>query len=79
MERLSGNCVYEGIVIGEIYLDIDTNLQNEKENIPFEEIGKENLRLEAGIKKSISDLKNLKIDLKGKENEKELKIIKANI
>ena len=47
MERLSGNCVYEGIVIGEIYLDIDTNLQNEKENIPFEEIGKENLRLEA--------------------------------
>lgn len=79
MERLSGNCVYEGIVIGEIYLDIDTNLQNEKENIPFEEIGKENLRLEAGIKKSISDLKNLKIDLKGKVNEKELEIIEAHI
>lgn len=79
MERLSGICVYEGIVIGEIYLDIDTNLQTEKEDIPFEEIEKENVRLETGIKRAISDLKNLKFDLKGKVDEKELGIINAHI
>ena len=79
MERLSGICVYEGIVIGEIYLDVDTNLQAEKEDIPFEEIEKENIRLEMGIKKAISDLKNLKFDLKGKVDEKELEIIEAHI
>lgn len=79
MERLSGNCVYEGVVIGEIYLDIDTNLQSEKENIPFEDIEKENVRLETGIKRAISDLKSLKLDLKGKVDEKELGIIEAHI
>lgn len=78
MERLLGKCVYEGIVIGETYLDIDTNLQNEKENIPFEDIDKEILRLEIGIQRAISDLRGLKIDLKGKVDEKELEIIEAH-
>lgn len=79
MERLIGKCVYEGIVIGETYLDIDTNLQNEKENIPFDDIDKEIVRLEIGIQRSISDLKGLKIDLKGKVEERELEIIDAHI
>ena len=78
MERLLGKCVYEGIVIGETYLDIDTNLQNEKENIPFEDIDKEILRLGIGIQRAISDLRGLKIDLKGKVDEKELEIIEAH-
>lgn len=79
MERLSGKCVYEGVVIGEIYLDIDTNLQNEKENITFEEIDKEKRRLELGIESAISDLKTLKEDLKEKLNVKELEVIEAHI
>lgn len=79
MEQLEGKCVYEGVVIGETYLDIDTNLQNEKENITFEEIDKEKLRLEHGIESAIFDLKALKSDLKGKLNEKELEMIEAHI
>lgn len=79
MERLAGKCVYEGIVIGETYLDIDTELQNEKENITFEEIEKEKIRLEQGIESTIFDLKTLKKDLKGKLNEKELEVIEAHI
>ena len=55
MERLAGKSVYEGVVIGETYLDIDTNLQNEKENITFEEIEKEKIRLEQGIENTIFD------------------------
>lgn len=79
MERLAGKSVYEGVVIGETYLDIDTNLQNEKENITFEEIEKEKIRLEQGIENTIFDLKTLKKDLKGKLNEKELGVIEAHI
>lgn len=79
MERLAGKCVYEGVVIGETYLDIDTELQNEKENITFEEIEKEKIRLEQGIESTIFDLKTLKKDLKGKLNEKELEMIEAHI
>lgn len=79
MERLAGKCVYEGVVIGETYLDIDTNLQNEKENITFEEVEKEKIRLEQGIESTIFDLKTLKKDLKGKLNEKELEMIEAHI
>lgn len=79
MERLAGKSVYEGVVIGETYLDIDTNLQNEKENITFEEIEKEKIRLEQGIENTIFDLKTLKKDLKGKLNEKELEVIEAHI
>lgn len=79
MERLAGKCVYEGVVIGETYLDIDTNLQNEKENITFEEVEKEKIRLEQGIENTIFDLKTLKKDLKGKLNEKELEMIEAHI
>lgn len=79
MERLAGKCVYEGIVIGETYLDIDTELQTEKENITFEEIEKEKIRLEQGIESTIFDLKTLKKDLKGKLNEKELEMIEAHI
>lgn len=79
MERLAGKSVYEGVVIGETYLDIDTNLQNEKENITFEEIEKEKIRLEQGIENTIFDLKILKKDLKGKLNEKELGVIEAHI
>lgn len=79
MERLAGKSVYEGVIIGEAYLDIDTNLQNEKENITFEEIEKEKIRLEQGIENTIFDLKTLKKDLKGKLNEKELGVIEAHI
>lgn len=79
MERLAGKSVYEGVVIGETYLDIDTSLQNEKENITFEEIEKEKIRLEQGIENTIFDLKTLKKDLKGKLNEKELGVIEAHI
>lgn len=53
-------------------------MQNEKENIPFEDIDKEILRLEIGIQRAISDLRGLKIDLKGKVDEKELEIIEAH-
>lgn len=79
MEYLMGKCVYEGVVIGKTYLDIDTNLQTEKESINFDEIEKEKSRLETSIEKSILSLKNLKEDLSDKIDKKELEIIEAHL
>lgn len=79
MECLTGKCVYEGIVIGKTYLDKDTELQNEKEDISFEEIDREKERLELGIKKASSSLKILKNELIGKVDESELDIIVAHL
>lgn len=79
MKYLTGKCVYEGVVIGKTYLDTNINLQNEKENISFEEIEKEKTRLEICIKKSILSLKNLKMDLSNKIDKQELEIIEAHL
>lgn len=79
MEYLSGKCAYEGIVIGDTYLDKDTYLQTEKENISFEEIPVELQRLDECLTKAESELLNLKIGLDGKFDSNELNMIDAHI
>lgn len=79
MEYLTGKCVYEGIVIGKTYVDIDTELQNERENISLEEVEEEKKRLDTGIEKAVLSLKSLKDELTGKVDNSELDIIVAHL
>ncbi len=79
MEYLSGKCAYEGIVIGETYLDKDTYLQTETEYIQLEEIEKELEKFEDCLKKAELSLIDLKKDLNGRIDLNELSMIDAHI
>lgn len=79
MEYLTGKCVYEGIVIGDIFLDVDTHLQNEKEDISFENIDEELKRFENCLREAEISLSVLKNELKEKIEQQELNMIDAHI
>ena len=79
MEFLSGKCAYEGIVIGEIYVEKDTYLEPEKEIVSFDEISTELQRFQESLKKAELSLVVLKNDLHGKIDKKELSMIDAHI
>ncbi|MGY0393662.1 MULTISPECIES: phosphoenolpyruvate--protein phosphotransferase [unclassified Fusobacterium] len=79
MEFLSGKCAYEGIVIGEIYVEKDTYLEPEKEIVSFDEISTELQRFQESLKKAELSLVVLKNDLDGKIDKKELSMIDAHI
>lgn len=80
MELLKGICAYEGVVIGEVYVDdLDKLELNEVTTIPFDKVQDELFKLDDAISKSIKSLKNLKLELKDMVEEKELKIIDAHL
>lgn len=79
MEYLSGKCAYEGIVIGEIFLDKNTYSQDIDEKITFEEIPNELQRLQDCIDNTELTLLQLKSELNGKIDLKELTMIDAHI
>ena len=79
MEYLSGKCAYEGIVIGEIFLDKNTYSQDIDEKITFEEIPNELQRLQDCIENTELTLLQLKNELNGKIDLKELIMIDAHI
>lgn len=79
MEFLSGKCAYEGIVIGEIYVEKDAYLKPEKEIVSFDEISTELQRFQESLKKAELSLVILKNDLDGKIDKKELSMIDAHI
>lgn len=79
MEYLTGKCVYEGIVIGDIFLDIDTHLEKEKEDISFEDIDQELKKFEDCLSKAETSLLALKEELKDTVAENELNMIDAHI
>lgn len=79
MEFLSGKCAYEGMVIGEIYIEKDTYLESDTEIISFDEISAELQRFQESLKKAELSLVVLKNDLNGKIDKKELAMIDAHI
>ncbi|WP_291259667.1 phosphoenolpyruvate--protein phosphotransferase [Fusobacterium sp.] len=79
MEFLSGKCAYEGMVIGEIYIEKDTYLESNTEIISFDEISTELQRFQESLKKAELSLVVLKNDLNGKIDKKELAMIDAHI
>lgn len=79
MEFLSGKCAYEGMVIGEIYIEKDTYLESDTEIISFDEISTELQRFQESLKKAELSLVVLKNDLNGKIDKKELAMIDAHI
>lgn len=80
MELLKGISAYEGVVIGEPYVDIINDLESIKmENITSDNVIKEKDKLISALKKSIDFLKSLKKDLGSKIDKKELGIIDAHL
>ena len=79
MERLFGKSAYEGVVIGEVYIENDAEEKNSVDDIPVYDIQSEKDRLDMAIESAISSLEGLKKGLTGELAKKELDIIDAHL
>lgn len=79
MERLFGKSAYEGVVIGDVYIENDAEEKNSVDDIPVYDIQSEKDRLDMALESAISSLEGLKNGLTGELAKKELDIIDAHL
>ena len=79
MERLFGKSAYEGVVIGDVYVENDTCEKECAVNIPVYDIDEEKERLDKAIETALCSLEGLKKSLTGELDKKELEIVDAHL
>lgn len=79
MEHLFGKSAYEGIVIGDVYIENDNEEKNSVDDIPVYDVQSEKERLDTALKSAVSSLEGLKKGLTGEIAKKDLDIIDAHL
>ena len=79
MEHLFGKSAYEGIVIGDVYIENDKEEKNSADDIPVYDVQSEKERLDTALKSAVSSLEGLKKGLTGEIAKKDLDIIDAHL
>lgn len=79
MEKIYGKGIYEGVVIGRPFLKYERKIEIESYLLKSDEIEKEILRYEEGIKFAQGKLLNLINELKNKVEGKDLQILKVHL
>lgn len=79
MEKIYGKGIYEGVVIGRPFLKYERKIEIESYLLKSDEVEKEILRYEEGIKFAQGKLLNLINELKNKVEGKDLQILKVHL
>lgn len=79
MEKIYGKGIYEGVVIGRPFLKYERKIEIESYLLKSDEVKKEILRYEEGIKFAQGKLLNLINELKNKVEGKDLQILKVHL
>lgn len=79
MECLNGKSVYEGIVIGKVHIDAETEKDQNTDNTPITDVVREKARLELAVEKATESLEKLKSTLADTVDQKELQIMDAHL